>query len=262
MRYPLSVKGQFVRRLGLPFRAMPFTLAMVALVIASSLVAGPPYNSGALSYTARFGYSLTQISAGRPWVVITMLAPWADWTAHIPAIISFLVLLGSCERLLGARRTWFIYLAGHLLTMLLVTFVLLAGLTWCGRGACGLPVRQLDTGTSVGVLCCVAATLRHVHPRRGLEAVIMLVMIAWLVVFRTLYAVEHVIAFPVGYVLARAVTHFDQAISGRVSRRAYTLYGSALPVGPARGMVKELLSVIRTRRTRNNANSRADRVVR
>ncbi len=214
---------------------MPFTLAMVALVIGSGILAGPPHGSQAVDYAARYGYSLRQIGAGRPWVVISMLPPWADWTAHIPAIVGFLILLGGCERLLGTQRTWFVYLAGHLLTMLVVTFVLLAGLVWCGQGACGLPVRELDTGTSVGVLCCVAATLHTWQRGRALAPIIMLVLIAWLIAFRTLYAVEHVVAFPVGYLLGLSLARLEPATVANAARRAYTLYGPARPHAVDRG---------------------------
>lgn len=181
-----------------PVCTIPFTLTMVLLVVGSGILIGASDERTSAAFVAHYGYSLQHIIEGRVWVILTMIPPWADWTSHVPVIISFLLILGTCEWIIGARQTWFVYLAGHTLTMLLVTLLLLAGLYMCGATACGLPVQQLDSGTSVGVICCLGAVLgrwRRVWP---LMLAVLLFLIGWLMYFRTLYAVEHLIGYPVG----------------------------------------------------------------
>lgn len=184
-------------------RAIPFTILVIVLVVATGSWIGLTATASRADYVARYGYSFQHIRAGHIWVLVTMLPPWADWTRHVPAIVNFLILMGACEWVLGPRRTWLIYLAGHLATMLLVTLALLAWPAWCRSPMCGAPLHQVDSGTSVGVICCLGA----VCAAKGLPRLVVFALFAllagWLFYFRTLYAVEHLIAFPMGYLLGR-----------------------------------------------------------
>jgi hypothetical protein len=184
-------------------RAIPFTLGMLLLVVGSGIVIGASDPGVSADYAARYGYSLERMRRGQFWVILTMIPPWADWRAHVPVIINFLVVLGACEWWIGRRHTWLVYLAGHVITMLLVTVALLVSLRLCGSGACGLPAWQIDTGTSAGVVCCLGAASTRFAWRRWLLPAAMILLIGWLLSVRMLYAVEHLIAYPVGYALGR-----------------------------------------------------------
>src|SRR3954453_10458494 len=145
---------------------IPFSLAMVVFILVSGLLGRASNRATSATLVTHYGYSLAQMRAGRLWVIVTMLPPWADWTAHVPAIVDFVLVLGFCEWLIGPRRTWLIYIVGHVLTLVLVTIVLLFAFVWCRPAICGLPLRQIDTGTSLGVICCLGAASRCTRHHR------------------------------------------------------------------------------------------------
>lgn len=195
------MQQQITNVLRRPFHTIPFTLTMIGLVVVSGIVSGATSGHSTAPFVARYAWSLPQIRAGHAWVIVTMIRPWADWTSNVIAMINFLIVLGVCEWLLGARITWLVYLLGHTLTMLAVTLVLLAVTRSCDTATCRQLAYATDSGTSVGVLACIGAACLRFRHGRFVAAGIVLVLLGWLLAFHVLYAIEHAIAFPIGLLL-------------------------------------------------------------
>jgi uncharacterized protein YejL (UPF0352 family) len=191
-------------------RAVPFTLTLVVLVIVASILIATGVPSNRSDLIAYYGFSLRNMRAEHPWVVLTMLLPWEVTTVHIVATFNFLVILGTIEWLLGTHRTAMIFLLGHVVTLLLTTLVLSLVVQSARSSAAQALLYATDTGTSVGVMCCVGAVVA----RRRLWPLALLIgvgLTAWAAYTLILYNIEHAIALAVGWLMQRTTAHRDHA---------------------------------------------------
>ncbi|MGZ4662830.1 MAG: rhomboid family intramembrane serine protease, partial [Arthrobacter sp.] len=148
------LRQSFVRMLG-HFRAVPFTLAVLALFLGvgaatHSFVSGPP--ESILDVAA---VNATGLREGRWWSLFTSLFFATNPLAYLAAALMILLLLGLAERKLGTVRTAVIYFAGQFVAVSL--FLLLTQLArYAGDGWLGLMVNARLIGPYAAVL---AATL-------------------------------------------------------------------------------------------------------
>ena len=135
----LGVWRQGVRRTLAHFRAVPFTLAVLAVFLVTgaatgSFLSGPPE---ALLHVA--SVSAPGLKAGHWWSLFTSLFFATNLLAYLAASLMILLLLGLAERQLGTLRTAVFFFAGQFAAVTL--FLLVTQLArYAGDGWLGLMV--------------------------------------------------------------------------------------------------------------------------
>ncbi|SFU14068.1 bifunctional lysylphosphatidylglycerol flippase/synthetase MprF [Arthrobacter sp. ov118] len=152
----LGVWQQGMRRTLAHFRAVPFTLAVLAAflvtgAITGSFLSGPPQALLPLASVSAPG-----LRAGHWWSLFTSMFFATNLLAYLAASLMILLLLGLAERHLGTLRTAVFYFAGQFAA---VTLYLLATQTarYLGDGWLGLMVNARLIGPYAAVLAVALA---------------------------------------------------------------------------------------------------------
>ncbi len=152
----LGVWQEGVRRTLAHFRAVPFTLAVLAAFLAigaatGSFLSGPP---SALLPVA--SVSAPALRAGHWWSLFTSLFFATNLLAYLAGSLMILLLLGLAERHLGTLRTAVFFFAGQFAAVTL--FLLITQLArYLGDGWLGLMVNSRLIGPYAAVLAVVLA---------------------------------------------------------------------------------------------------------
>src|SRR3954451_3025775 len=184
-------------------RRIPFTLAVVALMLVAGVVTGAMWSPLPGSpWWGRVAYGLPALEAGRWWTPVS--GPFFASTPlqYLPVAGGFLVLVGFAELRLRTRRTFLVTIGTQLAGVLGTAVVL-----WVARGH-GWPWADrtsvdLDVGFSAGALgAAAAATATLRSPWRGrLRAGLLVYGIVFFVYVGVLWDLEHLIAIVVGLAL-------------------------------------------------------------
>jgi phosphatidylglycerol lysyltransferase len=152
----LGVWRQSVRRTLRHFRAVPFTLAVLAVFLAAgaatgSFLAGPPEELLDVASVSAPG-----LKAGHWWSLFTSLFFVTNPLAYLAAALMMLLLLGLAERQLGTVRTAFFFFAGQFAAVTL--FLLLTQLSrYAGDGWLGLMADARLIGPYAAILAVTLA---------------------------------------------------------------------------------------------------------
>ena len=193
-------QGQTPARLRAMARRVPFTLAVVGLMLVLGVATGSLWDAlvdrQLLEVVA---YGLPALEAGRVWTPVTgaffALVP----AQYVPVAGGALVLLGWSEWRLGTRRTAVAAVGAHLVGVLGASLFLLAfrsvGWDWTHRLS-----ETLDVGFSAGALGAVAAASATLAPpwRGRLRVVLWLYASISLLYIGLLWDVEHFLAIVFG----------------------------------------------------------------
>jgi len=200
-------------------RRIPFTLAVVALMLVAGVVTGAMWSPLPGSpWWGRVAYGLPALEAGRWWTPVS--GPFFASTPlqYLPVAGGFLVLVGFAELRLRTRRTVLVTIGTQLAGVLGTAVVL-----WVARGH-GWPWADrtsvdLDVGFSAGALgAAAAATATLRSPWRGrLRAGLLVYGIVFFVYVGVLWDLEHLIAIVVGLALG------PRLVGRRINLRARSL---------------------------------------
>ncbi|WP_211882717.1 bifunctional lysylphosphatidylglycerol flippase/synthetase MprF [Pseudarthrobacter albicanus] len=152
----LGVWRQSVRRTLGHFRAVPFTLAVLGVFLATgaatgSFLAGPPESLLDVASVSAPG-----LKAGHWWSLFTSLFFVTNPLAYLAAALMMLLLLGLAERQLGTVRTAFFFFAGQFAAVTL--FLLLTQLSrYAGDGWLGLMADASLIGPYAAILAVTLA---------------------------------------------------------------------------------------------------------
>ncbi|MFD4422396.1 rhomboid family intramembrane serine protease [Agromyces sp. NPDC058484] len=166
--------GGFIRR-------VPFSIALAAVLVATSIVTGTMFGSASEATTATWAAGVTTtIEAGRWWTAVTALFIPFDPFQLVFGVLAAVLLLGVAERRMGTLRTIAAFLvtgvAGVALGTLLQWIGSLAGEWWAAGTAADLTLDPL-TGI-VGALITATAFMGALWRRR-----IRIVTLAFILVF-------------------------------------------------------------------------------
>ncbi len=197
-------------------RRVPFTLGVLALMLACGLATGTLWRPAADSaLLVGVGYGLPALRAGRPWTLVAgipfALYPWM--IATIAGIVALFV--GAYEWRGGTTRAVLVFLAtqsgGSALAALAVVWPLASAgwplaTDWAGR---------LDVGASAGAYGCAGALTAQLPRRwRGwARGGLLAFLLGQLLVSHRIWDIEHLLAAPLGillgWLLSRGGTPLD-----------------------------------------------------
>jgi hypothetical protein len=198
---------------------VPFTLAVVAAMLAAGVVTGSlwsPLQGTALA--ERIAYGLPALEAGRWWTPVTGSFFAQVPLQYVPVAGGFLVLVGFAELRLGTRRaalvTVLTQLAGVLGAAALLGAARGHGWPWADQAS-----RVLDVGFSAGALGAVgAATATLGTPWRGrARAALLTYGVVFFVYVGVMWDLEHLLAIAAGLALG------PRLVGRRIDLRARTL---------------------------------------
>jgi lysylphosphatidylglycerol synthetase-like protein (DUF2156 family) len=227
-------------------RRIPFTLAVVALMLVAGLATGALWSSlPGSAWWGRVAYGLPALEAGRWWTPFTGSFFATTPLQYVAVAGGFLVLVGFAELRLGTRRTVLATVATHLAGVLGTAAVL-----WVTRGH-GWPWADrtsafLDVGFSAGALgAAAAATATLRSPWRGrLRVALLTYGVVFFVYVGVLWDLEHLIAIVVGLALGpRLVGRRINLRARPLSRHEYRLLVSGTFVVSALAALASSLSV-------------------
>jgi lysylphosphatidylglycerol synthetase-like protein (DUF2156 family) len=210
-------------------RRIPFTLSVVAVMLAAGVATGalwsPLRGSGLAEHVA---YGLPALEAHRWWTPVTGAFFAQTPLQYLPVAGGFLVLVGFAELRLQTRRTALVAVATQLAGVLGAT-----GLLWLVRGH-GWPwadrtAQVLDVGFSAGALgVAAAATATLRSPWRGrLRAGLLTYGVVFFVYAGALWDLEHLIAIVVGLAVGpRLVGRRINLRARAMSRHEYRLFAA------------------------------------
>jgi lysylphosphatidylglycerol synthetase-like protein (DUF2156 family) len=210
-------------------RRIPFTLAVVALMLTAGVATGALWSPlPASPWWGRVAYGLPAFEASRWWTPLTGSFFATTPLQYLPVAGGFLVLVGFAELRLRTRRTIIATVATHLAGVLGT-----AALLWLTRGH-GWPWADrtsvdLDVGFSAGALgAAAAATATLRAPWRGrLRAGLLVYGVVFFVYVGILWDLEHLIAIVVGLALGpRLVGRRIDLRARSLSRHEYRLLAS------------------------------------
>ncbi|WP_427130584.1 bifunctional lysylphosphatidylglycerol flippase/synthetase MprF [Pseudarthrobacter sp. S9] len=152
----LGVWRQGVRRVLGHFRAVPFTLAVLGVFLATGAATGSFLSGPPESLLNVASVSAPGLRAGRWWSLFTSLFFATNPLAYLAAALMILLLLGLAERHLGTLRTAVFYFAGQFAAV--TVFLLLTQLArYAGDGWLGLMVNARLIGPYAAVLAVTLA---------------------------------------------------------------------------------------------------------
>ncbi len=210
-------------------RRIPFTLAVVAVMLAAGVATGALWSSlHATGLMDRLAYGLPALEAHRWWTPVTGSFLAEVPLQYLPVAGGFLVLVGFAELRLGTRRTAVVtvvlQLAGVLGASLLLALTKEHGWPWADRTS-----HVLDVGFSAGALgVAAAATATLRAPWRGrLRAALLAYGAVSFVYIGVLWDLEHLLAIALGLALGpRLVGRRIDLRARSLSRHEYRLLAS------------------------------------
>ena len=226
-------------------RRIPFTLAVVAVMLIAAVVTGALWSplSGS-AWWGRIAYGLPALETGRWWTPVTGSFFAAIPVQYVPVAGGFLVLVGFAELLLRTRRTVLAavvtQLAGVLGTAAVLWVTRGHGWPWADRTSV-----ELDVGFSAGALgAAAAATAALRTPWRGRLRVGLLVYgVVFFVYVGLLWDLEHLLAIVVGLALGPLLVGRRIDLRARsLSRHEYRLLVSGIFVISALAALASSLS--------------------
>jgi phosphatidylglycerol lysyltransferase len=183
-------------------RRLPFTLSVVLAILVVTVLT----NTIARPITPRtlsdWGFSLDDLRHGRLYFLLP--APFQAYRPYMVLTITSSVLLfvGACEYLLGTRRAiitfWVTHIAAYIGTFLLLWPFATAGYQWADHLA-GSP----DVGASAAGFGSAGAVIPFLPPsyRKPAFTGLWIYLLAYLVVDRRVWDIEHLIALAAGLAL-------------------------------------------------------------
>ena len=183
-------------------RRLPFTLLMVVAILLVTAVTETMTEPITPENLNRWGFGLDDLRAGRLYQLL--LTPFQAYRPYMVLTItaSLLLFLGTCEYVLGTRRAliafWTTHVVGYLGAFLLLWLLAAAGVGWAERTS-----RVPDVGASAaafGAAGVVIPFLPSLYRRTAFTA-LAAYLLAYLVVDRRVWDVEHMLAFPAGVLL-------------------------------------------------------------
>jgi hypothetical protein len=210
-------------------RRIPFTLAVVAVMLAAGVATGALWSPlGASALWAHVAYGLPALEAYRWWTPVTGSVFAQTPLQYIPVAGGFLVLVGFAELRLGTRRTALVTVVTQLAGVLGAAAVL-----WLARGH-GWPwadrtAQVLYVGFSAGALGVAAAATATLHsPWRGrLRAGLLTYGVVFFMYAGVLWDLEHLLAIVVGLALGPHLVGRRIDLRARsLSRHEYRLLAS------------------------------------
>src|SRR3954469_9074733 len=212
-------------------RRIPFTLAVVALMLVAGVVTGALWSPLPGSpWWGRVADGLPALEAGRWWTPFIGVFFASTPLQYVAVAGGFLVLVGFAELRLRTRRTVLVTIGTQLAGVLGTAVVL-----WVARGH-GWPWADrtsvdLDVGFSTGALgAAAAATATLRSPWRGrLRAGLLVYGIVFFVYVGVLWDLEHLIAIVVGPALEPLLATFlglalgPRLVGGRINLTARSL---------------------------------------
>jgi phosphatidylglycerol lysyltransferase len=152
---PGGVGRQWLRNLLAHFRAIPFTLGVLAVFLVTGAVTGSFLSGPPEQLLDVASVSAPGLKTGRWWSLFTSMFFATNLLAYFSASLMILLLLGLAERRLGSRRTAVFFFAGQFVAVSL--FLLLTQLAhYAGDGWLGLMV---DAGLIGPYAAVVAVSL-------------------------------------------------------------------------------------------------------
>lgn len=195
-------------------RRYPFTLAMLAALVAAALVTDSWVAEPARSWIERTGFAPRDLWAVR-WerLVTSALVTYGGWTFW-RAFLMVGLAVGAAERLAGSRRTALTFWGAHLLTLALLSLGFFAYLAARGEEPGGSVRLTRDVGPSAGYFACLGLALARLPApwRRRLGVAAVAVLLAAFVVpspagvepaVDLVADLAHLLAFAVGWLSAR-----------------------------------------------------------
>ncbi|SDP54162.1 Lysylphosphatidylglycerol synthetase, C-terminal domain, DUF2156 family [Arthrobacter sp. ok909] len=152
----LGVWKQGVRRTLAHFRAVPFTLTVLAAFLAIGALTGSFLSGAPHALLPIVSVSAPGLKAGHWWSLFTSLFFASNLLAYLAASLMILLLLGLAERHLGTLRTAVFFFVGQFAAVTL--FLLITQLArYLGDGWLGLMVSARLIGPYAAVLAVVLA---------------------------------------------------------------------------------------------------------
>lgn len=194
-------------------RRVPFTLALLALIVACALGSGAWHSALADGdLPMRIGYGWPALQAGRLWAfaagVPFVLYPWMLLT-----ILWIVVLfVGPYEYVAGSARTAAIFLGSHFGGALLAAGLVGASLALGGPRLLTGMAGKFDVGASAGAYGCAAALIGHL-PRRlhpWLRVWLVVFLLAQFAVTREIWDIEHLLAVACGLGLGEVLRRWEE----------------------------------------------------
>ena len=189
-------------------RRIPFTLALVALVVAVALTTSGPGLTARPALVARWGFALHDLWDGTFWSLVTAVfflhRPDLVWGTALFALAS----AGVYEWCAGTRRAFAVYWTGDVTSTLLLALAVVLPLTLAGTSLGARLALADDVGISGGGFTCLGAWMGHLppRPRLGAFAAVGVYLVWGLTRPDGLEAsILHVIALPLGVALDRWV---------------------------------------------------------
>jgi lysylphosphatidylglycerol synthetase-like protein (DUF2156 family) len=210
-------------------RRMPFTLCVVAVMVAAGVATGALWSSVRESgLSEHVAYGLPALEAHRWWTPVTGAFFGQTPLQYVPVAGGFVVLVGFAELRLQTRRTAVVTVATQLAGVLGAI-----GLLWIVRGH-GWPWadrtgRVLDVGFSAGALgVAAAATATLRSPWRGrLRAALLTYGVVFFVYGGALWDLEHLIAILLGLALGPGLVGRRISLRARpMTRHEYRLFAA------------------------------------
>ena len=182
-------------------RRVPFTIAVVAVMIAVGVVSRALWNAAEdQPWWPQVAYGVPSLAEGRWWTPLTgpflAIAPWS----YGFMVGSFALFAGWCEWRLGTRfAAWYVPVAQIGSVLVAAGLLAAAGATgweWAARTA-----STLDVGFSAGAMAAVAMLTALVPPpwRLRLRVALALYVVTSLLFQGTLADVEHLVAVLTGF---------------------------------------------------------------
>jgi lysylphosphatidylglycerol synthetase-like protein (DUF2156 family) len=190
-------------RAGRIARAVPFTIGVVALMVALGIVTmtlWDPLEDRSLRDTVAYG--LPAFQDGRWWTPATGAFFALTPAQYLPVVGGAAVLLGWSEWRLGTRRVAIAAVSSHLVGVLGAAMVLLP-LSATGWGWAERTATMLDTGFSAGVLgAAAAASVTLLPPWRGrVRLLLSLYVVLSFLYIGLLWDLEHLLGVGFGLLL-------------------------------------------------------------
>jgi hypothetical protein len=217
--------------IGTTARRIPFTLSVVAVMLALGVATGSlwsPLRGTALA--EHVSYGLPALELHRWWTPVSGALFAQDPLQYLPVAGGFLLLVGFAELRLQTRRTALVTVVTRLAGVLGA-----AALLWATRGH-GWPwadqtSRVVDVGFSAGALGAASAATATLRPpwRGRLRAALLTYGVVFFVYVGVLWDLEHLIAIVVGLALGpRLVGRRIDLRARALSRHEYRLMVSGV----------------------------------
>jgi len=192
-------------------RRLPFTLLLVAAILAVTMVTGTIQRPITPEQLRLWGFNLDKLRQGDFLPLLLTLFQANQPDAVLLIVAACLLCVGACEYLLGTRRAMVVVLVTHVLSYL-GAYLLLWGLAASGSVWATALAHQADAGASAAALGAAGAVL-PLLPRRMQRPVfttLIVCLLGLLALTHRIWDIEHLIAFPAGLLLGAVFLHQDR----------------------------------------------------